>query len=71
MKCNRAVVWILKEIEKLEIEKILFRHKAPSRFGPYSVFYVLLLQSVDAEAAQQLLVRFLSCFRVQLVGYEY
>jgi len=56
MKHNRAVVWILKELQKLEIEKIIFRHKAPSRFGLYNVFYVLKL--VDAEAVQQLLVSF-------------
>lgn len=58
MKPNRAVVQILKELQKLEIENILFRHKTPSRNGACSVFDILLLKSVDVEAVQQLLVSF-------------
>lgn len=56
MKPNRAVVQILKELEKLEIENIIFRHKTPSSFGACSVFDILLLKPVDVEAAWQLLV---------------
>lgn len=50
MKPNRAVVLILKELQRLEIENILFRHKTPSRFSFCSVFDILLLKPVDVEA---------------------
>lgn len=50
MKPNRAVVQILKELQKLEIENILFRYRTPSRFGVRSVFDILLLKPVDIEA---------------------
>lgn len=51
MKPNRAVVQILKELQKLDTESILFKHRIPSRFGPCSVFDILLLKPVDVEAA--------------------
>lgn len=51
MKPNGAVVLILKELQKLEIENILLRHETPSRFGVCSVFDILLLKPVDVNSS--------------------